>query len=779
MFPNDDFVNVIYMYFEKERKRHPTYKDSKYNKESQYKELIGFLLEKEEVDEAELMLKAKQVNLGRLYLNAFMAIMRKYLGFIDISENNGYKVIKITDELRNAINDNDEGNSSFSSIDEFEFLQEKYWDYVVMYIKNNLISNLHKIIDNKVKISMKELYNTGFMELVDFALSSMENYYKVKDWIEELFNEVIQEVYGDYEFYNIILYDFPKEYKIDINNISSKFINKVVEFEGNIVYASPIVSVAKRYVYRCPRCGKQKEVYFEDLFENVKNNKLICNECSNEMEFEEITEYVDFQELIIQGLPNEKGYAREQRVLYEDTQGVYNGYVRVTGIVRAIPKSKNNKKIHNLIVQAINIEDLDNYTIKLTKEDIEDIKKIAKRKDVIELLSNRLVPEIKGHTVIKKAVFLQQIKGVKKPDKRDSINILLITDPGIGKTVILKKIGKLPGNSYINLPTSTTTSIIGVVEKKTTLLGESFTLKLGIIPRTLGVACIDEFYINNADKKLLEVMESQEATIDKGGIHATIPIQCGYLCACNPKRGRFDRDKPIAEQIDVSAPLLSRFDLIFPIMDEADEKTDEVVGNHIVKVHRAYLDKEINKKINLDYIEVDGVKIDMDFIIKYIHYARQKKPKITDEADEKLTNWYKEMRKKHVITPRQLEGAIRLSEAIAKAKLKDTVDVDDVEEAISIITECLKQVAYDPETGIFDVDKITGTHKREREKLDVILDTIKKISHDNPDILVSFEDILKEVEEKGINEEELDRLLKKLKRLGDIDEPKPKRYRLL
>ena len=771
------YIEKIYKYFEKERLRHPTYRMEKYNKADQYKELIKFLIEREKVDEAELVLKAKEIGLGKLYLNAFMAIMRKYLGFIDISEDNGYKIVKITDELRNIINDNDESNSYFSSIDDFEYLQMTYELPIVEYLKDNLVLNLHQITDNKIKISMKEMYNSGFMELVDFTLSSMENYYKVKDWIEEIFNEIVQEIYGDYEFYNIILYDFPKEYKIDINNISSKFINKVVEFEGNIVYASPIVSVAKRYVYRCPKCGKQKEVYFEDLFENVK--KLICSECNNEMEFEKITEYVDFQELIIQGLPNEKGYAREQRVLYEDTQGVYNGYVRVTGIVRAIPKSKNNKKIHNLVVQAINIEELDSYTIKLTKEDIENIKKIAKRKDVIELLSDRLIPEIKGHTVIKKAVFLQQIKGVKKPDKRDAINILLITDPGIGKTVILKKIGKLPGNSYINLPTSTTTSIVGVVEKKTTLLGESFTLKLGIIPRTLGVACIDEFYVSNADKKLLEVMESQEATIDKGGIHATIPIQCGYLCACNPKRGRFDRDKPIAEQIDVSAPLLSRFDLIFPILDEADEKTDEVVGNHIVKVHRAYLDGEINRKINLEYIEVDGVKIDMNFIIKYIHYARQKKPKITDEADEKLINWYKEMRKKHVITPRQLEGAIRLSEAIAKAKLKDTVDVDDVEEAISIITECLKQVAYDPEAGIFDVDKITGTHKSEREKLDVILDTIKKISHDNPDILVSFEDILNEVKEKGINEEELERLLEKLKRLGDINEPRAGMYSII
>jgi len=770
------YVEKVYKYFEKERLRHPTYRNEPYNKESQYKELIKFLIEKGEVDEAELLLKAKQIGLGKLYYNVFIAIMKKYLGFIDIGEHNGYKIIKITDELREILND-DESQSSDSGIDSWELIQMTYEDHLRKYVRNILIPEYPNINDTKVKISMKELYNAGFMELVDFALQSMENFYRVKDWIEEMYNEELWNTYGEPEHCFIVLHDFPKEYRIDVNGISSKYINKVVEFEGNIVYASPVVSVAKRYIYVCPRCGREKEIYFKDLFENDKI-KLTC-ECNREMEFKDIIEYTDFQELIIQGFPNVKGYSREQRVLYEHTQGVYSGYVRVTGIVRAIPKSKNNKKLHNLVVQALNIEELDNYSIKLTKEDIKNIEKISKREDIIDLLADRLIPEIKGYHTIKKAVFLQQIKGVKKPNKRDSINVLLITDPGIGKTVILKKIAKLPGNSYINMPTSTTTSIIGVIEKKTTLLGESFTLKVGILPRTLGVACIDEFYVSNSDKALLEIMESQVATIDRAGIHAVLPVSCGYLCACNPKRGRFDRDKPISEQINIPAPLLSRFDLIFPLVDENDEDMDEAIAEHIIDVHRAYLDEKINKQIKLDYIEVDGVKIDTEFIIKYIHYARQKKPTISEKAKLLLKNWYKEMRKHHVITARQLEGAIRIAEAHAKAKLKDIVDEEDAKEAINIITECLKQIAYDPESGIFDVDKITGTHKKEREKLDIVLDAIKFLSSNDYEKLVDVESIKEIVENKGIDEEELERLLNKLKRLGDIDEPKPGKYRLL
>jgi replicative DNA helicase Mcm len=256
-----------------------------------------------------------------------------------------------------------------------------------------------------------------------------------------------------------------------------------------------------------------------------------------------------------------------------------------------------------------------------------------------------------------------------------------------------------------------------------------------------------------------------------------LPAECAILAACNPRWGRFDPEKSVAEQINIPSPLLSRFDLIFPIRDVSDKVKDKDIAEYIVDLHRAYLDEDINKKIGLDYLEIDGVKIDKEFIIKYIYYARQKKPVISEKAKKLFVEYYVEMRKKHQITARQLEAAIRIAEAHAKAKLKDVVDEEDAKEAINIITECLKEIAYDPETGIFDVDKILGISKKERDKLTTVYEIIKELAEKSE--LVEHEDIAEEAKKKGIKEDELENIIKKLIKYGDIDEPKPGRYRLL
>jgi replicative DNA helicase Mcm len=333
---------------------------------------------------------------------------------------------------------------------------------------------------------------------------------------------------------------------------------------------------------------------------------------------------------------------------------------------------------------------------------------------------------------------------------------------------MLRKIAKIPNNNYVNMPTSTTTSLTAVAEKKSTLLGEQWTLKAGVIARTRGTVCIDEFYIPKQDKKLLEPMESQTITIDKGGIHTTLKGDCAYLCACNPKYGKFDPNMSIIEQINIDAPTLSRFDLIFPIRDEISTDKDKEIAEQIIK----------NRKLNnkTDKTEIEGIIINDEFIYKYIEYARRIKPELTDKAEKQAIKFYVEMRKKiKNYTARQHEAVLRIAEAHAKARLSDKIETQDTEEAIRIMTEALKDIATDGES--IDLGKIIGITDKDRERIGIILHIIKENSKNTE--LVDYGTILDYAKEQGLTEEQTEATLNKLIKRGDIDEPRNGKYRIL
>ncbi|NPA62888.1 MAG: minichromosome maintenance protein MCM [Methanococci archaeon] len=663
---------------------------------------------------------------------------------------------------------------------------DDFKDYLIAYLRNAHQEDI--VMDNEVVVvDLNNLYYYGLMEFVDYLIHNPQ---KGIDFIKECYESAYFTLKNEYpKNFIISVKNLPKIFKTNKNgklftveDIKSNTLGKIVEFEGIIVMASKIRPILKKAYYFCPKCGKSmiKEVDFL----KIEEEKEYC-ECKSELNLiEEKSTYTDFQEIKVQQpldlMDNPEEPPKYITVFLENSPGIYAGRVKITGIPVKIKKSKK-LPIYEIYVKALHCEVLDGEVkVKITREDVKNIEKIAKRKDVVDILADRLIPEIKGHSAIKKAVFLQQIKGVKKPGKRADIHILLITDPGIGKTVILRKIAEIPGNLYGSVTTATGVGLTAAVVREKTEIGEdTWVIKPGLLVKAhKGTACIDELTVNkDLQSYVLEAMESQTIHISKGGINAKLPAECAILAACNPRWGRFNPEVSVAEQINIPAPLLSRFDLIFPIRDESDRDKDKDIAEYIIDLHRAYLDEKINKKMGLDYLEIDGVKIDKEFIIKYIHYARQKKPIISEKAKELFVKYYVEMRKRHQITARQLEASIRIAEAHAKAKLKDVVDEEDAKEAINIITECLKEIAYDPETGTFDVDKILGVSKKERDKLTTVYEIIKELSEKSE--LVEHEDIVEEAKNKGIKENEVENIIKKLIKYGDIDEPKPGRYRLL
>jgi len=240
------------------------------------------------------------------------------------------------------------------------------------------------------------------------------------------------------------------------------------------------------------------------------------------------------------------------------------------------------------------------------------------------------------------------------------------------------------------------------------------------------------------------------------------------LAAANPKFGRFDPYGIIADQIDLPPTLINRFDLIFPIKDLPEETRDEKMAKHILLLHQR---PDINEP-----------DIPTNILRKYVAYARQKvNPKLTDGALEEIKDFYLKMRKSGggeggiktiPISPRQLEALVRLSEASARARLDDRVTRKDSKKAIELLDYCLMQVGFDRETGKIDIDRIaTGIAATSRSHILVLKDIIAELET-KLGKTIPIDDVIAEAKNRGLDEDKVEEALERLKRAGDIFEPR-------
>ena len=659
----------------------------------------------------------------------------------------------------------------------------------------NYLRNVHQediISENEtITVDLNKLYNYGVIEFIEYLV---KNPYAGMEILNECYGEAYFALKTEYPVCSIYIKNIPnifktyKNKKLTIKDIKSSTLGKLIEFEGIIVLATKIKSILKKAVYQCLSCDNKIPLDIDNPYEFNPDSKT-CKKCNGIMKLiEGESEYVDFQEIKIQQpldlMDDPEEPPKYVTVFLENSKGIYCGRVNVIGMPI---KYQSNKKlpIYDICVKGISCELIENQTEnKVNEEDIEKIEKVATHPDIINILSNELIPEIKGYETIKKAIFLQQVKGVKKGNKRADSHILLITDPGIGKSVMLRKIAELPGNVYGSVTTASGVGLTAAVVRERTEIGDdTWVIKPGLLVKAnLGTACIDELTVNrDLQSFVLEAMESQTIHINKGGINTKLPAECAIIAACNPRWGKFDPNVSIPEQINIPAPMLSRFDIIFPIKDEVSRTKDKEIAQHIIGIHKKYLEQDQNDNKSKNKVVINDVELTEEFILKYILYARRKQPTISKDAEDMLVEYYIDMRKSSMqITARQLEAAIRIAEAHAKAKLKDVVEKEDAQEAIRIITEALKEIAYDPETGMIDVGKITGQSTKETDKMKEIYNIIKKISEKTEKELVLSEDIIEEANKIGMNNEtDVENILKKLKMKGEIDEPRNGKYRII
>ena len=412
--------------------------------------------------------------------------------------------------------------------------------------------------------------------------------------------------------------------------------------------------------------------------------------------------------------------------------------------------------------------------MKTSEEDERQIKELAADKEVLKKLSDSVAPSIFGHDEIKKALILQLFSGVKKvkgdgTQTRGDIHVLLVGDPGVAKSQMLKFIsGIAPKGRYVAGKGTTGAGLTASVVKDEFLKGWS--LEAGaMVLANKGIICIDEIEkMDPQDRSAMhEAMEQQCVSISKANIQATLRAEASVLAAANPKLGRFDSFQPIASQIDIPPTLINRFDVIFIIKDIPDRAKDEAIAMHVLGEHQRQDAKPI---------------IEKDLFRKYIAYAKQRiQPKLSDEALEEIKKFYVDLRNMPVtvdqptkplpISARQLEALIRLSEASAKSRLSKKVLREDAKVAIDLMKYYLMQVGYDYETKTFDIDRIaTGVSTSQRGKIILVRETLARLES-RLGKLIPIEEVRKELEGK-IDPKEIDDSLDKLTISGDIFHPR-------
>ncbi len=589
--------------------------------------------------------------------------------------------------------------------------------------------------------------------------------------------------------FRIRLTNMPLTCQMMIRDIRSAHLGRLHVFEGIVRQKSDVRPQVTASRFECPACGQVMAVLQVDT--NFREPGK-CG-CGRKGRFNLLSkDLVDAQGIVLEESPEMlEGGAQPKRVnvfLKEDLVSPISekrtnpgSKIKVIGVVKDVPlvlKSGGKSTRFELLIEANNIEAVEEsfYDIEVTKGEEARIKELSQDPRIYEKMIASIAPSIYGFARTKEALILQLMGGVQKKRtdgvvSRGDLHVLLVGDPGSGKSQILKRISSIaPKGRYVSGKGVSGAGLTAAVVRDEFLGGWS--LEAGaLVLANNGICCIDEMdKMGNEDRAAMhEALEQQTVSISKANIQATLLARTTVLAAANPHFGRFDPYGVIAEQINLPPTLINRFDLIFPIKDMPDEGRDERMAKHILNLHQTP--------------DVGESEIDTALLKKYVVYARQNVfPKLTDSALNEIKDFYVKMRNSGStderavravpISARQLEALVRLSEASARVRLSDRVTKKDARRAIELLTYCLLQIGVDKETGMIDIDRITtGIPASQRERIFAIKEIITELEAKFGKVIPS-EEIVRAVSDKGITESEVEEVIEKLKRSGDIYEPR-------
>jgi replicative DNA helicase Mcm len=668
-----------------------------------------------------------------------------------------------------------------------EFIRSRYWDDLLK-LAESYPSTRSLIVD----FADLDRYDT------EFADDLLENPDVMLDAAHSALQEIVLPVDVDLSGAHVRIVNLPQHLKT--RDLRSDHIGKLIAIEGQVRTATEVRPKIVRAAYECQRCG---HVFYVDQSGTKFIEPYECpNEaCDRRGPFRLLpkrSQFVDAQKVRVQESPEDlRGGEQPQTLdveLGDDLVGrIFPGdRVIINGILRSYQRTTQSGKstYFDLFLDGISIEMMEQEfeEIEISPEDEKRILELSRDPNIYEKIVRSIAPSIYGYEDVKEALALQLVSGFSKrlPDGariRGDIHILLVGDPGVAKSQLLRYMAKLsPRGIYTSGKSSTSAGLTATAIKDE--LGDGrWTIEAGaLVLADKGIAAVDEMDKMSPDDRsaLHEAMEQQTISVAKAGVMATLKSRCALLAAANPKMGRFDKYEPIAPQINLTPALMSRFDLIFVLTDEPNVERDSHIATHILKSNYAgeLTSNKHNSSINEEDIEnateVIKPEIEPELLRKYVAYARKNVfPMLTRVAMERFKEYYINLRsqgqdgnKPVPVTARQLEALIRLGEASARLRLSNWITEEDVDRVIKIVESCLKKVGVDPETGMLDADVISiGISKSTRDKTKQMLNIIKELGGKDG---AHIDDVLDRAEAEGIDRDRAEEIISRLRQEGSL-----------
>jgi len=683
----------------------------------------------------------------------------------------------LADKVKEFLTQYKDPTGSFSYVEQIDQMVVKQTTYIIIDF-NDLVSV--PLIESKFRESADEIL-AAFRKAIFEMLKERNPEYAVK--IEHDIRARIA--------------NFPNERSL--RQINSDVITKMISVSGMVVRSSEVKPLAKELTYKCLDNHTSQFSLLDgmSLDKAVKCQSPKCPHTNLAIIAEE-SRFIDFQIVRLQELPEDLPPGQLPHYVNVSMKQDLVDYARpgdrivLTGIVRIEQErvsgiKQSESALYRLRIDGDNVEFIGGKGTKssrrtereeISPDEEKIIRTLSKNSDIYDRLIGSFAPHIRGHEIFKEAILLLIVGSTQRAlsdgsKVRGDINVFLVGDPGTAKSEMLKFCSRIaPRGLYTSGRGSTAAGLTAAVVRDTSGI---FMLEAGaVVLGDQGLVCIDEFdKMRPEDRSALhEVMEQQSASIAKGGIVATLNARTSILAAANPMFGKYDPFKNLTENVNLPIPLLTRFDLVFVVRDIPHEERDRQIAQHIISQHG---------ESGTDTTSL----IDIDILTKYLAYAKRIDPILTKKAETKIVEFYLKMRaiegedkeKMITITPRQLEGLIRLSTARAKLLLKNQVEEEDADRAIYLFNEMLNNSGVDVNTGKVDIGVLQGRPRSEVSKLATFMETIRSLEGNDKSPVLEQEliDELKK-SEKFKDEDEVRRFIRKMINEASIYESTPGHY---